>query len=110
MLPIRFGPTGKGKVIGFSEHAEPGAIHACRLNYKYEGAIDVWVVRFKNSGELCNSYPCNNCLEFMRGQNVRKVTYSTEDGNIKTERLKDMLPQHVTRGNRRLNSGLFWSL
>jgi cytidine deaminase len=105
---ILLGPIEKGKVIGFSEHAERSAIHACRTNFKFEGTIDVWVVRYKESGQLGSSYPCNDCLEFMRGQNVRKISYSTEDGTIKCERLKDMKPQHDSRGFRRIKTGQFW--
>ncbi len=91
MVQILQGRIEKGKVIGFSEHAERSALHACRITHKFDGMVDVWVMRFKDSGHLSNSHPCDDCLQYMRENKVRRVYYSTDEG-VKCQKLIDMKP------------------
>jgi deoxycytidylate deaminase len=85
-----------GKVIGFSQHAERCALYiSSKLGYK--GILDLWVVRFDNNGVLANSYPCNDCIKHLRGEKIRNVYYSSDDGTIKKEKLRDMEEKHTTK-------------
>jgi hypothetical protein len=40
--------------------------------------------------QIYNSRPCNNCINKMNKIGIRKVYYSTQDGNIVYEFVKEM--------------------
>ena len=54
--------------------------------------VDIAVVRLTRAGSLANGRPCRKCLEIMQKLEVRKVFYSTGNGNeMKMELVKDMI-------------------
>ena len=48
----------------------------------------VIVVHFNKNGDLNNSKPCKNCVEFLRKRGVKKIMYSDEHGEIVSLPLK----------------------
>jgi pyrimidine deaminase RibD-like protein len=61
------------------------------------------VVRIGKDGELRNSRPCNHCLDTMIKYKIKKIIYSTEDGNIISEKPKDMEKNHISSGWKSFN-------
>ena len=60
---------------------------------------NILVVRVNSSGKLCNSRPCNNCIQTMREIGIiDTVFYSDKDGNIVSEKLDQMDMIHETYG------------
>ena len=49
------------------------------------------MIRVNNSGNLCNSRPCYNCLNMMKAVGIKRVHYSDDSGDIITETVKDMI-------------------
>lgn len=45
------------------------------------------VVRLKKDGTLAIAKPCQKCMNTLRSVGIKRVKYSTEDGNIITETL-----------------------
>lgn len=68
-------------------HAEMAALKKLkkRRRHKYY----VVVVRYCN-GVLRNSKPCSLCKHIMINHGIKYVYYSTDDGNIVKERVKDL--------------------
>jgi hypothetical protein len=69
--------------------------------------LDLIVIRVDKTGKICNSRPCFNCLDMMKAVNIRRVHYTTDDGVIITEQVKDMISiqaSSVTRHIHELNS------
>lgn len=58
----------------------------CRL-----GKIKVAVIRLDSFGELADSKPCHGCHQMMLNFGIKKVTYSTSQGNMVTEKLDMMV-------------------
>jgi hypothetical protein len=56
------------------------------------------VVRFGKDGKLRNSKPCNHCLETMIKHNIKKIMYSTDSGDIITEKPSCIKPTHISSG------------
>lgn len=52
--------------------------------------IDIFVINVDNSQNLKNARPCINCLMMMRDLNINKVYYSTNEGKIICEKIKNM--------------------
>lgn len=48
------------------------------------------VIRVNSMGDLCESKPCQNCLRLLRQYGIRKVTYSTTNGLLITEKIATM--------------------
>ena len=57
--------------------------------------ITVLVVRFDNAGNMKMSKPCKHCITYMKFMGVKRVMYSTDDGTIVSEKVKDMDSNHV---------------
>jgi hypothetical protein len=55
--------------------------------------INILVIRVNNSGNLCSSKPCSNCILYMKtiavkkGYKIKRIFYSTSSGTIVNERL-----------------------
>lgn len=61
------------------------------------------VVRLDREGQLRNSKPCSECLEFLRRfGHIDKIFYSTDDGRLAVEKLDEMNSDHFTNGCRAL--------
>ena len=56
------------------------------------------VVRINKNGLLRNSRPCNQCLDTMIKYRIKKIVYSTDDGNINCEKPENMKQLHVSSG------------
>ncbi len=53
--------------------------------------INIIVVRVIHGNKLCNSRPCYNCLNMMKAVGINKIYYTTDNGDIICERIKDMV-------------------
>ena len=73
----RIHPDGS---VGFHLHAEMDLIR------KFQpGDLDqIKVIRFSKSGEVTMSKPCPYCQRFLRRHGVKRVKYTTWDGEWKT--------------------------
>ena len=60
------------------------------------------VVRVTAEGELRDSRPCRDCLKWLRQYKVRRVYYSTDDGVVVSERVRDMTTEWVSLGYRNM--------
>ena len=98
MLPYFSHRIGKGKIVSgenkptnwcehLSIHAEMDAMKKLRNNKK---KLNLLVVRFSNSGKLCQSKPCHHCIEKLKTLNLKKVYYSQEDESIVCEKISNM--------------------
>ena len=56
------------------------------------------VVRFGKDGNLKNSRPCNHCLDTMIKYRIKKILYSTDEGDVKSEKPTDMEKIHISSG------------
>lgn len=82
-------------------HAEINLLHKIK-NTKFSG-LDIIVIRVnENSNKLLNSRPCNNCIDILKSKGIRKVHYSTSDGNIVIEYVQNMDKLHVSSWNRNM--------
>jgi deoxycytidylate deaminase len=76
--------------INCTVHAEVNAVDKLKPRNRnkklYE--VNIMVIRVNNSGALCSSKPCENCLNYMRtvsvkkGYKIKKIYYSTSDRTI----------------------------
>jgi hypothetical protein len=57
--------------------------------------LDDWI--------LTESRPCNDCITNMKNNQIDRVFYSTWEGRIKCERVKDMEFRHQSRGFKNMN-------
>ncbi len=98
MLPFSFLRIGKGKIVSgenkpvswcehLSIHAEMDAMKKIKSKRKQ---LNLLVVRFSNSGKLCESKPCYHCIEQLKKLNLNKIYYSKEDESIVCEKLSMM--------------------
>lgn len=67
----------------FTTHAEIDAILKSDIN-DLRG-YNLLVVRIGNT-KLCNSAPCNNCLNIINKVGIKNVYYSNRNGNIEAKR------------------------
>ena len=63
-----------------------------------DGFYDLLVVRVNPSGQLINSKPCCMCIYIMKLYGINKVYYSTGNGAIKCERVRDIEETHYSKG------------
>jgi len=107
-----------GKIIdmGFNKYcsfAKKSTIHAemdvlSNLKKKYKNTssfngLDIIIIRIgncNNSFVLKNSRPCNQCIDYLKKYNIKKVYYSNEYGDIVCEKLYDMEKKHVSSGEK----------
>jgi len=61
------------------------------------------VVRIGKDGNLKNSRPCNHCLEMMINYKIKKVMYSTDSGEIVSEKPSEMDLLHISSGWKNFN-------
>jgi deoxycytidylate deaminase len=66
---------------------------------KYVRGMDMMIIRIGSSNTLRNSRPCSSCIETMKRKGIRKVYYSTEEGLIQYEYIKEMQKGHISSGN-----------
>ena len=98
--------TYNGECICFSTHAEMDVLHKVLKGYTKQPFKDVInlnsytivVVRFGKDGALRNSRPCNHCLDAMIKYRIKKILYSTDDGDVKSEKPDLMEKTHISSG------------
>jgi len=92
--------------IFYSTHAEMSVIYkilkSCKLQ-PFKDIIDlsdysIVVIRYGKDGTLKNSRPCTHCLNMMILYRIKKISYSTDDGSILTEKPKNMEQMHISSG------------
>jgi hypothetical protein len=55
--------------------------------------VNILVIRVNNTGNLCSSQPCHNCVDYMKtvavnkGYKIKKIYYSTSTGDIENKLL-----------------------
>ena len=92
--------------ICWSTHAEMDVIHKVLKSYKLQSFKDIInlnshvivVIRFGKDGSLKNSRPCNQCLETMVRYRIKKIMYSTDNGNVVSEKPENMEKLHTSSG------------
>ena len=92
--------------IFYSTHAEMSVIYkilkSCKLQ-PFKDFVDlsdysIVVIRCGKDGSLKNSRPCNNCLEIMVKYRIKKISYSTDTGDVMSEKPENMEQMHVSSG------------
>ena len=91
-------------------HAEVGALKEllsfvnCRLKnlknmkpLKKLSKYSIVVLRVNSNGKLLNSKPCYHCLQILKKIGISKIYYSTEDGEIEVQKIKNMDTDHYSR-------------
>jgi hypothetical protein len=91
-----------------SKHAEVDAITKVKYWKNRPKNIDLLVVRLTKSGQLAESRPCFDCIEFIEktGINVKNVYYSTCDRVIVKENFKHMKNNPITYVSSGVRNGL----
>lgn len=51
-------------------------------------------VRFDKTGKVKSARPCRDCLSAMKAYGIKKIHYTTDDGNIVVENVSDMYSIH----------------
>ena len=67
-----------------SVHAEINALWKIYDSDIYDNKRAV-VIRVNETGNLCNSRPCDACMRALKRHGVRNVVYSTSGGNLEME-------------------------
>jgi deoxycytidylate deaminase len=63
--------------------------------------LEILVIRLDKQGNLKNSKPCKHCLETLKKFNIKTVYYSTDEGKIEMERIRDCSTDHYSHGQKR---------
>ena len=58
---------------------------------------EIYVIRITKNG-IKNSKPCYHCLLILKILKINRVHYSSDNGNIITEKVKNMISTHITKG------------
>jgi deoxycytidylate deaminase len=81
-----------------STHAEVNVIRRTRASRMYRGrdirGAVILVIRRNAKLDLCNSRPCNRCLDLMRQTGIRAVVYSNCKGEIIRQNIDDISHDH----------------
>lgn len=87
-----------GEVALISIHAEVDCL--ANSSQKVCKGMDLLVIRVGKSDKLQNSRPCNSCISKLQKRGIRKVYYSTSDGEIVYEYVNNMPNLHTCSGIR----------
>lgn len=68
-----------------SIHAEVAALKMASWQTAQNSTL--YVVRYGHNGSLTESSPCKTCMPYIRKRGVKKVIYSTFDGDFRVERI-----------------------
>jgi len=66
-------------------HAETDAISKCWGKVHLNSSFSIVVLRLNKYGELGQSKPCTNCQQILDAIGIKKIWWSTKDGNIVNE-------------------------
>jgi len=56
----------------------------------------LYVVRISTGGNLRNSAPCKNCLSVIKFVGIKKIVFSSDDGNIKIYKTDNYKTKYIT--------------
>jgi hypothetical protein len=74
--------------------------------YKFTTNITVYIVRkMKGTHMLADSSPCLDCYNKMCDLNVRTIVYSSTNGEVVKQRLRDYVPKVISLGRQFINNG-----
>jgi len=97
-----------------SIHAEMDAINKLKNCRNIPKSMDLLIVQITKSKKLANSRPCHNCICYLnklcKTIKIKHVYYSTNDGTIIKEKLKDMetsMVPHISCGYLKVLNGLW---
>ena len=83
-----------------ARHAEENALEKYKSSIGLHGRKEIslrkltlCVIRINALGELTESKPCAHCAEVFRSFGIRKVAYSTRNGNILTISLNKLVTE-----------------
>lgn len=79
-------------------HAEADALRKYKKSKFYDPAlkIDIFVFRLNFCGNLRESKPCYHCLNKIKKYKIVNIYYSTVDGEIFSEKAKNMKSTFIT--------------
>jgi hypothetical protein len=61
----------------------------------------ILVIRIDRNGNLKNSKPCSDCIQFMKTfGGIRNIYYTDSDGILICEKLTDIRSDHNSKGTR----------
>tara|TARA_Y100000389_G_C17245072_1_gene405176 strand:- start:63 stop:749 length:687 start_codon:yes stop_codon:yes gene_type:complete len=104
--PFLNGPSTNPKIDACSMHAERNCIRkVIGIHTKFnpyrklpitdkKTNYEIIVVRFDRTGKVKSARPCRDCLSAMKAYGIKKVHYTTDDGNIVVENVSDMYSIH----------------
>jgi len=85
-------------------HAEMNCIANFNTSQKHK-QYSLMVVRFLSDGTITNAKPCKDCIDILRKRskyiNIRKIIYSTWDGNLIEENIDIINNTHISFGNKK---------
>ncbi len=55
-------------------------------------------MRVNHLENLVDSKPCIMCIHAMKENGINKVYYSTDNGNIESMKVNEMIPDHISYG------------
>jgi len=92
--------SNKQKVIGFnndrtkfnksivpSVHAEMDVLYKHHKMTRSNKKFSILVIRINKNGHVCDSKPCQQCIDNLKSYNINKIYYSDSDGNIVCENM-----------------------
>jgi cytidine deaminase len=77
----------KAIACNFSRHAEVAALS--KLFPSERKGTTVLSLRVRADGSLANAKPCKACAEYLRINGVKKVSWSTSEGNVVKLNMRD---------------------
>ena len=66
--------------------------------------LTLYVVRLASSG-IRHSGPCENCLKTIKMTGIRKIVFSSNNGEFEMHTVANYVSQHTTHGFRHLMRG-----
>lgn len=76
------------------------------IEKKNSNKVTIYIIKIKNN-QLSNSAPCCMCTKILKMSNiVKKIIYSSNDGNLVSVRMRDYETQHMSVGDRCNNSNI----
>lgn len=76
------------------------------IEKKNSNKVTIYIIKIKNN-QLSNSAPCCMCTQILKMSNiVKKIIYSSDDGNLVSVRMRDYETQYMSVGDRYNNQNI----
>jgi len=86
------------------KHAEINCINNFDIRKKHK-KYTLLIIRILSNNQLTNAKPCNHCLNILKKRKqhlrIKKIIYSTWNGELIEESMDTINNDHITIGNRR---------